>query len=393
MSFNSEKKPHDFSDFLMDEDFVREIRITGTAGNYLKELKGRYPELSEEIDLAVNIFYGIKNISAGNINRGKHETWKRIARRQQVSLSIKVLSIAASFLILLGSAAALYFSFSNNITSRIEKHARSSPDSFESPRLLLSDGNSYYISEVESEIRYSGTGADVLINDSIRISQHVKSEDFNELVIPYGKYSSLILSDGTKVWVNAGSRLVFPPRFNGKTREVFVQGEAYFEVSEDESKPFLVKTSRFNVEVKGTKFSVQADEEDNIFSTLLLEGKVTLATEHRSMLKTGGLDLTPGLIAKVTPNGSGFNVMRVDHPENYIAWKNGYLIFNDELFSDLIARVARYYNIRIEMKSTSMSIRISGKLDLKDDPERVLKGLSIIAKCQIIKEQDKYMFY
>ena len=212
------------------------------------------------------------------------------------------------------------------------------------------------------------------------------------MIVPFGKYNSLQLSDGSKVWINSGSRLVYPPAFSGKTREVYLQGEAYFEVAKDPGKPFYVKTDRFRVEVKGTRFSVQANEREELFTTLLLEGEVSLTIGQDKSASGTETKLNPGNIASLTENGKNFRVMPVDHPENYVAWKNGYLLFSDEPLSELLQRVSRYYNIVIELRNSSRSVKISGKLDLKDDPGRVFKGISAISRCMLISEQGKYIF-
>lgn len=393
MLYNKDGKPYDFTDFLMDDEFVGAVASRKSAGMYISELKAKHPDLTEEIDLAIKIYYGTLNLSAPEKSEGKKETWDQITEGVNRNHRMIFLRMAAAIGIMAGLSAAIFFGFVRNDSSRIEKYAASRSEESNDPRLILTDGNTYIISEEESEIKYSENGVDVIINDSVLISQHAKSEDFNEIIIPFGKISSLTLSDGTRVWINAGSRLVFPPLFAGKTREVFVEGEAYFEVVNDGKRPFVVKTSRFEVEVKGTKFSVQADKSDSLYTALLIEGKVTVKTDRRGRMSEGGLDLAPGLIARVADDGSGFNVARVEHPENFIAWKNGYLVFMDEPFNELIERVARYYNIEIVIRNLSMDFRISGKLDLKEDPERVLKGLSVMAKCNIMKEEDKYVFY
>lgn len=386
-------RPSDFSEFLLEDEFIAGISNNSTAASYIKDLKKTYPDQAENIDLAVKVFYGMKNISSGPDVGRKQEIWERIMGKRSKEKKLSFLRIAASLLLLVGLSGTISFFLFRNNTSPIEKFASSTPVSFEKSRLVLSDGMSIYISDDESEVAYSNDGIYVRINDTIRLSQQVKAEDFNEMIVPFGKFNSLKLSDGTKVWINAGSRLVYPPAFSGKTREVYVQGEAYFEVTKDKSRPFYVKTDKFRLEVLGTKFCIQADEKEDLFTALLLEGSVTLSSGQTKFSKGQEVKLDPGEIASLTSNGKSFDIVTVEYPENYIAWKNGYLIFKDEPLSELLQRLSRYYNIVIELKNPASSLKISGKLDLKDDPERVLMGLSVIAKCRVINEQGKYILY
>lgn len=386
-------KPFDFSDFLLEDEFIAGIRDPVGAVSYIINLKEAYPEQAENIDLAVKVFYGMRNISSGQDFRGKQKTWERIIEKRSGSRRLSFLRIAASLLLLVGLSGTILFLSFRNSSSPIEKLASTTPVSFEKSRLILSDGKSIYISDAESDVAYSNDGVNVLINDTIRLSQQVKAEDFNEIIVPFGKFNSLKLSDGTEVWINAGSRMIYPPVFSGKTREVYVQGEAYFEVTKDKSRPFYVKTDKFRLEVLGTKFCVQADGKEDLFTALLLEGSVSLSSGQTKFSKGQEIKLDPGKIASLTRNGKSFEIVAVEYPENYIAWKNGYLIFKNEPISELIQRVSRYYNIVIELKNPTSSLKISGKLDLKDDPERVLKGLSVIAKCRLMNEQGKYILY
>ena len=212
------------------------------------------------------------------------------------------------------------------------------------------------------------------------------------MIVPFGKRSNLILSDGTRVWVNSGSRLVYAPVFKGKSREVFLEGEAYFEVAKDEKKPFFVRTNAFNVKVYGTKFDVQAYQQNNEYNTILIEGKVSLQVNNGGILSKERF-LFPDQKAMLSADKDDFLVTEVANIDNYTAWKEGYLIFKNEAFQSILKRVSHYYNINIELNEEMQIKRLSGKLDLKDDPERVLDGLSLISKIRYVKNVNKYCFH
>lgn len=166
----------------------------------------------------------------------------------------------------------------------IDRFAASNEVNYNQSQLILSDGKKIDVPNGDANIQYSPDGASVKINNSSGVVQAVKEEQFNQIIVPYGKYVNLQLSDGTKVWLNSGSRMVYPPVFAGKYREVYLQGEGYFEVTKNAQRPFYVKTDRLKVEVLGTKFDVQAYEKENTFSALLLEGKVSLSTRQKLSL-------------------------------------------------------------------------------------------------------------
>jgi ferric-dicitrate binding protein FerR (iron transport regulator) len=211
------------------------------------------------------------------------------------------------------------------------------------------------------------------------------------MIVPYGKYATLQLSDGTKVWLNAGSRLVYPPTFTGKYREVYLQGEGYFEVTKNVTKPFHVKTDRLKVEVLGTKFDVQAYSVEDTYSALLLEGKISLSSPQNTKMAGEQVVLKQSEWGVYSDNTNSFVVKKISHPENLIAWTYGYINFIDEPLESLLKRISRYYNIEIQLRSDMGSFKISGKLDLKDDPERVLRGLAIISKMKLSKKEGGYL--
>ena len=103
---------------------------------------------------------------------------------------------------------------------------------------------------------------------------------YNELDIPIGSKSKITLSDGTQIWLNAGSTLKYPSKFSDKKREIFFEGEAFFDVSKDKNRPFIVRTSEINIRVLGTKFNVKSYPEDNIIEATLVSGSIEIETRR-----------------------------------------------------------------------------------------------------------------
>lgn len=383
---------NDFSEFLLDDSFVEHFINGQNFKEYVKDLKEKAPQNSEDIELATQILTLLKNRPENNSSDLKQKVWQKIIEEKKKYVKTRFISIAASFLILISAGCIIKYFLKHDTQPDIEKFAISHNPVFDQSQLILSNGQHVSISDIDSKIEYSADGENVLINDSLEINQKAKADNFNQLIIPYGKYNYLILSDGTKVWVNSGSRLIYPPLFSGNHREVYVQGEAYFEVNSDNVKPFFVKTDHFKVKVTGTKFNIQSQESENIFTTLLLEGKVSLTVTKGKSDRVKETVLFPGQLATYLGE-EDISVELVEHPYNYIAWTKGYLVFHNEPLKEVLQKVARYYNLQIEFTKSLRSINISGKLDLKENHERVLKGISTLAKVNFSFIDNKYIFY
>lgn len=297
---------------------------------------------------------------------------------------------AAAVLLVAGLGAATYFLIPR--PSEIVQFAATPVKQSENTELVLANGTRVEIESKQSKIEYNPDGSSVSLNDTSKLQQEPTSSEnsFNEISIPYGKRSHVLLSDGTQVWLNSGSRLVFPPAFSGKIREVFLEGEACFEVAHNKANPFFVRTDAFRVKVLGTKFLVQAYKTEREYTTVLLEGSVTLTRNGELFAKE--YLLTPNHKATLRETEKNFEISKVEDVENYIAWIDGYLNFESEDIFSIAKRISRYYNIVIEVEANVTKSEFSGKLDLKDSPERILNSLSTIFKTNYEKRENKYVF-
>jgi ferric-dicitrate binding protein FerR (iron transport regulator) len=230
----------------------------------------------------------------------------------------------------------------------------------------------------------SGTSAETLLKAAV-------DKSFNQMIVPFGKRSNIIFSDGSKVWLNSGSRLIYPPVFKGENREVFLEGEAYFEVAKNKNKPFIVRTSDFRIKVLGTRFNVQAYKNEGEQTTVLLEGKVNIAKGGSFFSKE--YELSPNRKATLIDSEDNFKISEVADAENYIAWISGYLPMENQDILSLTKRISRYYNIDIEVTAKNVPTKFAGKLDLKEDPERIVEGLATIFKLKHRKEGEKIVIY
>ena len=166
-----------------------------------------------------------------------------------------------------------------------------------------------------------------------------------EVEAPAGSRMHFVLDDGTKVWLNHGSKMKYPQRFKGKNRKIFLTGEAYFEVAHNTKVPFIVETNRLEVKATGTAFNVSAYPGDDNIETTLVDGKVILyASENNHEIKA----LSPGECLKFDVKKNVYTLESVNTAK-YTAWKDGLLVFKNERAEDVAKKLARWYNVEVEI--------------------------------------------
>lgn len=259
-----------------------------------------------------------------------------------------------------------------------------SPDA----QLILADGRKIDLNSKESSIECSAKG-EIVINQKDTIdgrSQSTKSE-MNQLIMPYGKNSSIRLPDGTVAYLNAGSTLKYPNAFNGKTRDVILLGEGYFEVAHNPEQPFAVIINDLRVVALGTIFNISAYPDDKIIETVLVKGQVVLRNRSFNLFKKDFV-LKPNDLATFDRETLVTTSRQVD-ANQYITWRKGILNFHSVDLKSIILKVERYYNIKVSLENQMMEARsITGNLMLKEDKERVLEVLASTARLKLHKIDD-----
>lgn len=301
-------------------------------------------------------------------------------------IAINFLRYAAIAIVFFSLGYLLYYQ-QNNIQQQLISEQISMPQTVEDAKIIFYDGEDISIKSKESVVDFSHDGKVVIDNDTIETAIGKEDEALNQIVIPYGKRSNLTLADGTSVWLNAGSRLLYPNNFNAKKREVFLIGEAYFDVTENRKKPFIVYTNELSVEVLGTEFNLSAYADENSVETVLTEGSVKLNRTSGSLFRKD-IVLVPNQLAIFNKNTQGTKVKNVN-VENYTSWKNGLFLFHSEDLNRVTKRLERYYNIKIQYSNPlSGSIKISGKLDLNNERETIIDNIATTASVKIQKIND-----
>lgn len=236
--------------------------------------------------------------------------------------------------------------------------------------LVLSNGRKVSLTDMPAGIVTGDQGIHInkTINGELIYSQEAQSTPkVNTIVIPWGGQYRLQLADGTKVWLNAATTLKYPTSFIGmRERRVELSGEAYFEVSRDKNKPFIVKTRKQEVTVLGTHFNVNAYGDDNKTVTSLEEGLI--------QVKVGGSIKTvkPGQEA-VSINTN--LVVQAANLKVALAWKNDKMSFQDTRIDDVMKQISRWYNVRVEYRGVIPDDTITGTISRNSNLSSVLKML------------------
>lgn len=169
----------------------------------------------------------------------------------------------------------------------------------------------------------------------------------------FGTRSKFVLPDGTTVYLNSGSKLIFPTRFNDNIRKVELVGEAFFDVTPNPAKPFIVKTSEINVKVLGTAFNLQAYPESKEINTTLVHGKVILETESDGISKQMA-ELKPSDHAVFHTKDKAINISAEEDLDKFIGWKDGKLVFFNDPIENVSEKLGNWYNVTVKINNTEL---------------------------------------
>lgn len=238
--------------------------------------------------------------------------------------------------------------------------------------LLAEEDKTIRLAGSEANVNYANQGQ-VTINDTINLEA---STVLNTIRVPYGKRSVIILEDSTKVYLNSGSTLVYPSVFMGDERRVYLEGEAYFDVTHNVNRRFVVQTTFKTVEVLGTTFNVLVDKEQAYFEAVLVHGRISLDNKEEQ------IELSPNHCYSFNANNGESTLTLVD-VSNYISWIDGKLKFKKQKISTVLKKLEKVYNIKITLLDPKYSnSNVSGELNMKDTPDETLRLLmySILSK-------------
>ncbi|MGQ8336119.1 FecR family protein [Sunxiuqinia sp. A32] len=196
----------------------------------------------------------------------------------------------------------------------------------------------------------------------------------NTVSVPLGLKSSLVLPDGTKVWLNAGSQITYPVNFEKDERRVELIGEGFFEVEKSKEWPFIVHTTDIDIKVLGTIFNCAAYSSDREVETALIEGKVELTCSAFSQK----VEMEPGELVVYSKINNKLKKGKTDL-DKYVAWRSGKLMFRDDSMGRIIEKLGRWYGVQFQIEDQEILDYVYSATFSDESLDQVLKMLSLSA--------------
>lgn len=240
-------------------------------------------------------------------------------------------------------------------------------------KLELEAGKDTLLKQQEAEIRNTASKLQYKTVSGKKLMATHQEIEYNTLLVPRGGEYTLILSDETRVHLNSESMLKFPVNFTGDVREVYLKGEAYFEVKTDPTRLFIVNTGTIVTKVFGTSFNISSYPEKDLITTTLAEGNVTV-------LKAGenntGVKLLAGEQSNFSKSAGTIQKQTVDISE-YTAWKDGRFVFRDKTLREITEILGRWYDVHFVFENPGISnIRFTGNLKRYENIQQILTKIS-----------------
>lgn len=374
-------------DFLKDEDFLRwNLFKMEEDSVYWEGLMNESTELKSLIEQASELYrtqvlFNDYSLTTEQIDDA-HDVFQYRAKHKRKSKTLYYWLVGAASVLLLFAINHLFNPFTkqeSDLTAFVKGSSFTSDSVSEDIQLYVSSDEFITIDEKEADIVYNA--------DSIRVtgktSAEVNTTEYSRLVVPRGKRSKLLLSDGTTVHVNSGTKIVYPNSFTGDIREIYVDGEIFLDVAHNQKQPFIVRTNEIAIRVTGTQFNVQAYEEDGGTQVVLASGAVQITPNNHSRK----IDLTP---SQLYDYKDGQALVKQVDVERYISWVQGLIYVEDESLDNLMTRLSRYYGEKIIFDEELKNQKCSGKVDLKSSLSDVLNGLAFSFNIKVEYEHGVY---
>lgn len=338
-----------YSQFKISELIIKKLEgnISPSEQNILDDWK--YLNLAN-LNLYNKLLQNIENNLSLSEEKLKHvdksKSWdnlnRKIQKNKRKKLLSKTLAYAASLIFFISSASFLYEK--NDVPTKYVAKNIIVPGQHQA-LLVMSKGEKL---RLNSNIKLKENG--INISNNTKQLTYTKSKqtkntfklEYNTIIVPKGGEYKLVLSDGTKIWMNSHSKLKYPVAFGHKQRRVFLEGEAFFDVAKDSLSPFIVSVNNFDVKVLGTSFNVSAYNRDETIKTTLVEGKVNIKDK---IWKNTSLLLPNDQFIFNKANGENKKIKV--NTNLYTSWKDGRFVFEQERLDEIMLRLSRWYDIEV----------------------------------------------
>jgi hypothetical protein len=379
-------------DFTTDPLFIEWRWLqTDESCQFWDGFLAEYPDKKDEILLAIEIVASFKENNDDFLfsEIEKENAVKRLTEKvHRYKRRLKTAIYSISTFVILASLFFLPF----KQTKQIEQvnYAPVIERNEKEVQLILSSGKKTLYNE-DIQVKYDSRGNIVVESESGKILEKHENEDMhskmNRLIVPKGKRSSLLLVDGSRIWVNSGTTVEFPSSFSQNDRRINIDGEIYIEVEKDPQRPFYVSTQDFDVVVLGTAFNVAAYSEDELQHITVAEGSVSVVTREAETRNV----ITSNQQLRIL-NGKDAEISNVD-VYNFTSWREGILRFESEPLPNILTRLSRYYDIDLLYGADIQSVRCSGKLYLFDEWQVVLDNITNVSPVEYRVENNQVEFY
>ena len=270
--------------------------------------------------------------------------------------------VAAVWVLALGVTLWMTFGKKENVAP-LPVASKIIPAGEKKATLTLADGMEVHVEEITAQIlQEKGMNIEYRNGEIVYHKSEEKTTEvvYNKLEVPRGGECMIKLDDGTKVWVNAETKLKYPVTFVGDRREVVLEGEAFFDVAKNE-KPFIVKTSFGDVRVLGTAFGISAYASEPESYTTLVRGKVSVEREGKKPVV-----ILPG--EQVVTSKDGKMIKQQVDVEEFVGWKDGIYVFKEKSLGEIMKTLERWYNISVDFQEKSLvDLPFTGNLKRYDD--------------------------
>ncbi|QIA08344.1 FecR family protein [Draconibacterium halophilum] len=387
---NSKYLKYSIEELLDDKDFIGWILRSDNNNKWIDFIKN-HPDLKHRAQMASEIILLLKDSHEVLNEEDFLRIWIKIDQFNQLhkkkvrNLKFRRIFYWAATVIILISFSALSYYHLFEKEDRFIFMFNEEQVKNDEARIILPDGKEIALEKDKSTMVLNNSTL-TINNDSVidlpkKDVQISKNKLLNEVVLPYGKQTELLLADGTKVWLNAGSKFAFPSKFALDKREVYLEGEAYFEVINQNDQPFVVNVANLDIVVLGTHFNVSAYPEDGNVETVLLEGAVIVSNPKSLGFGQNHFRLKPFQRASFSKEKNEIKIIDEPDAANYIAWTNGWLQFQQENLIEVLDKLERFYDVNFHVaKELTSSKLITGKLDLKVSLEDVLMALADVSE-------------
>jgi transmembrane sensor len=297
---------------------------------------------SSKIDYAIR-----NNMSQYNTKRSEKILLDKIRKDKNILNKFKIKKVFKYAAVAILFISVGYYIHVENKTEKIDVTTIKKNEII----LQLDNGNIKVLSEdgTEKVVNKDGTvigsqkGNQLIYDKKPNIEKLV----YNTLTVPYGKRFELKLSDGTHIYLNAGTSLKYPVKFlKGKNRQVFLNGEAFFDVTKDANHPFIVNMNNVGIKVFGTKFNASSYPENEAINTVLVEGSVSIFNNNNEYDEKTAMLLNPGYMASWNKYNKRISIEKAD-VAMHTAWIDGRILFRHLPFKNIIKQLERHYDVTI----------------------------------------------